>query len=243
MNLPLRFRVAVMVSLAALAMLVSTLAVAQTETVLYAFPLAPDAQTDGNPYAGPILDAKGNLYGTTVHGGAHYDGSVFKLSPNSNGNWTETDLHSFNAAGQDGVSPYSSLVMDTSGNLYGTTYIGGAYNLGTVFKVQPNADGSWTETVLHSFNDDGTDGFNPYGNLIFDKLGNLYGTTYAGGVRETVRCLNSPPEQVGLGRSRSFLVLITQTARLPGEEWSSTRTETFMAQRSMVAPDKVSPLK
>jgi uncharacterized repeat protein (TIGR03803 family) len=167
-----------MVSLFALAMLVSTLAVAQTETVLYTFSGGSDG---GNPYAGPILDNKGNLYGTTVYGGAYNWGAVFKLSPDTNGQWMETVLHSFNSDGQDGIRPYSSLVMDPSGNLYGTTNIGGAYNYGTVFRLHPNADGSWTETVLHSFNADGTDGNEPYANLIFDKLGNLYGTTYYGG--------------------------------------------------------------
>ncbi len=71
--------------------------------------------------------------------------------------------------------------MDASGNLYGTTNIGGAYNLGTVFQLHLNTDGSWTERILHSFNADGTDGYNPYANLILDKIGNLYGTTYYGG--------------------------------------------------------------
>ncbi len=181
MKSSLRSGFAVTLIASAMAMLVSTLAIAQTETVLYTFPIAPNGLAAGNPYASPILDAKGNLYGTTIDGGAHYFGSVFELSPGSNGAWTETDLHSFNSDGRDGVSPYSSLVMDPSGNLYGTTYNGGAYSLGTVFKLHPNADGRWTETVLHSFNADGTDGYNPYSNLIFDKQGNLYGTTYSGG--------------------------------------------------------------
>jgi len=176
----LRFHEAVIVSLFTLVMFAGTLAVAQTETVLYSFPVLPGGLTDGNPYAGPILDSRGNLYGTTVNGGAYNHGSVFELS-RSNGLWVEKDLHSFNSDGKDGVSPYSSLAMDPSGNLYGTTYIGGGYNLGTVFELHPNADGSWTEKVLHSFNANGSDGCNPYANLIFDKSGNLYGTTYAGG--------------------------------------------------------------
>jgi len=181
MNRPLRFRIAALVSLVTLAMLVSTLVVAQTEKVLYTFPVATDGLADGNPYASPILDANGNLYGTAVNGGAYNQGSVFELSPGSNGQWTEKDLHSFNSDGQDGIQPYSSLVMDALGNLYGTTYIGGTHNLGTVFQLHPNSDGSWTETILHSFNADGTDAYNPYANLLFDKVGNLYGTTYSGG--------------------------------------------------------------
>lgn len=161
----------------ALLLIAARPAQAQTETVLYTFTGGNDG---GNPYAGPILDGHGNLYGTTVYGGTYGYGAVFELSPGPNGQWTETVLHSFNLDGQDGIRPYSSLVMDSAGNLYGTTYLGGTYSLGTVFEVMPGS-GGWIEKVLHSFNSDGTDGFNPYGNLIFDAKGNLYGTTYVGG--------------------------------------------------------------
>src|ERR1039458_2924493 len=152
----------------------------QTETLLYDFTGGNDG---GNPYAAPILDGHGNLYGTTVYGGTYGYGAVFELSPAPNGQWTETVLHSFNLDGQDGLRPYSSLVMDSAGNLYGTTYLGGiygTYGLGTVYELMPGK-GVWTEKVLHSFNSDGIDGFNPYGNLVFDTKGNLYGTTYDGG--------------------------------------------------------------
>ena len=159
----------------------TTMMVAQTETVLYTFPLAPNQLPAGNPYAGPILDGKGNLFGTTLDGGAYYQGSVFELSPGTNGSWTEKDIYSFNSGIQDGVQPYSSLTLDPYGNLYGTTYSGGAYNAGTVFQVHPNQDGTWSEKILHSFKADGTDGYYPYANLIFDKNGNLYGTTSSGG--------------------------------------------------------------
>ncbi len=174
----MRFRRVATTSLSALVMFAGTFAGAQTETLLYAFSGAPDG---GSPYAGPVLDSKGNLYGTTVYGGVYNNGAVFELSPGANGQWTETVLHNFNFDGQDGFQPYSGLVMDPSGNLYGTTYVGGVYDLGTVFRVHPNADGSWTESILHSFNADGTDGYNPYANLVLDKNGNLYGTTYSGG--------------------------------------------------------------
>lgn len=176
-NVP-RFRQFVTISLLALAMFTGPFAGAQIATVLYSFSGGPDG---GNPYAGPILDSKGNLYGTTVYGGAYNLGAVFELSPGANGQWTEKVLHSFNFDGKDGLLPYSSLVMDPYGNLYGSTNVGGTYDLGTVFQLHPNADGSWTESILHSFNADGTDGYNPYANLIFDKSGNLYGTTYSGG--------------------------------------------------------------
>jgi uncharacterized repeat protein (TIGR03803 family) len=163
------------------AILISTRAFGQKEKILYSFPLAPNGLGEGNPYAAPILDSKGNLYGTALSGGAYNVGSVFELSPGANGVWVKKDLHSFNSDGQDGIQPYSSLVMESSGNLYGTTFGGGVNNLGTVFQLHPNSDGSWTETILHSFNADGIDGYNPYANLAFDKAGNLYGTTYSGG--------------------------------------------------------------
>lgn len=153
-----------------------------TEKVLYTFTGGNDG---GNPYAGLIMDGQGNLYGTTVYGGAYNYGAVVRLSPGTGGQWTETVLHSFNFDGIDGFRPYSSLVRDAAGNLYGTTNIGGAYGVygfGTVFELVRGPHDTWTEKVLHSFNDDGIDGYNPYANLVFDKQGNLYGTTYLGGI-------------------------------------------------------------
>jgi uncharacterized repeat protein (TIGR03803 family) len=129
------------------------------------------------PAGGLILDAAGNLYGTTAAGGSKsYSGTVFKLSPGGHGEWTETVLHAFH--NKDGVSPAARLIFDTAGNLYGTTQQGGAYNSGVVFKLAPDPNGRWTETVLHSFN--GKDGNLPYSAVIFDSLGNLYGTTAGG---------------------------------------------------------------
>jgi uncharacterized repeat protein (TIGR03803 family) len=137
--------------------------------------------TDGfNPAAGLVLDAAGNLYGTTYQGG-HNLGTVFKLTPKTGVGWTETILHAFgNSAGTDGYNPVSGLILDSAGNLYGTTPVGGSNNVGIVFKLTPAA-GSWTETVLHTFNADGTDGYNSYAGLVFDSSGNLYGTTNIGG--------------------------------------------------------------
>jgi uncharacterized repeat protein (TIGR03803 family) len=83
--------------------------------------------------------------------------------------------------GPDGASPKSDLIFDAHGNLYGTTYAGGAYNLGTVFELSPGPDGKWSATVLHSFQQDGKDGIYPQSGVIFDKAGNLYGTTFSGG--------------------------------------------------------------
>ena len=142
--------------------------------VLYSFSYGSDG---GEPRAGLILDQAGSLYGTTFWGGAYGPGTVFKLTHNSDGSWTETVLYSF-TGGADGYNPWSTLVFDKAGNLYGTTMYGGVYRDGNVFELTPNPDGSWTESVLHSFA--GQDGSQPYA-LTFDEAGTLYGTAGAGG--------------------------------------------------------------
>jgi uncharacterized repeat protein (TIGR03803 family) len=150
-----------------------------TETVLHNFDFNG---TDGIlPTAGLTIDAAGNLYGTTQDGGAYSEGIVFELTPTAGGSWTETVLHDFNNNGTDGWFPEASLILDASGRLYGTTGYGGTYNYGTVFKLTPATGGNWAETVLHSFNNNGMDGFIPRAGLIMDSAGNLYGTTANGG--------------------------------------------------------------
>jgi len=160
-----------------------------SETVIHTF-----NGSDGQyPYAGLIFDAAGNLYGSTTELGAYGGGTIFKLTPDRRGNWTETVIHNFN--GDDGFSPVGELIFDTAGNLYGTTDWGGTYGEGTAFKLTPNPDGSWSETVLHGFG--GEDGARPQGSLIFDNAGNLYGTTFNGGVgdnRGTVFKLTPNPD-------------------------------------------------
>jgi uncharacterized repeat protein (TIGR03803 family) len=160
-----------------------------TESVLYSFTGGGDG---AEPLAGLTFDTAGNLYGTTTMGGGSTNctggcGTVFELTPNSNGTWTENVLHSF--TGADGGEPYAGLTFDTVGNLYGTTLFGGTkcFNCGTVFKLTPNADGSWTESVLYSFAN-GTDGAYPSAVLVFDAGGNLYGTTGGGG--NNSKCAN-----------------------------------------------------
>jgi uncharacterized repeat protein (TIGR03803 family) len=159
-------------------------------TVLHAFSF-----TDGSgPGRNLIFDSAGNLYGVTIWGGAstacdasdggRHCGTVFELSPPAAGQtgWTETVLFSFDAA--DGALPEGGVIMGSAGNLYGTTYVGGSYTkcsakpaCGTVFELSPPASGqtAWTERVLASF--DGRDGDGPYGSLIADKAGNLFGTS------------------------------------------------------------------
>jgi uncharacterized repeat protein (TIGR03803 family) len=128
--------------------------------------------TDGaRPHAALIMDSSGNLYGTTAGGGASGLGTVFELA---HGSGTLTALASFN--GNNGQYPEAALVMDSSGNLYGTAELGGANGDGTVFEL---ARGSGTLTTLASFN--GTDGADPETALIMDSSGNLYGSTFDGG--------------------------------------------------------------
>ena len=154
-----------------------------TETILYAF---QGSSTGYSPFAGLIFDQAGNLYGTTRLGGTDDFGTVFELSPNSNGGWTETILYSFHGA-PDGQEP-QGLIFDGSGNLYGTTLVGGEltcndgtiFPCGTVFELRPNGSGGWTETVIYSFPSN-SEGFSPNPGLIFDTSGNLYGTTSQGG--------------------------------------------------------------
>jgi uncharacterized repeat protein (TIGR03803 family) len=138
------------------------------ETLRYSFLGGADGAT---PYAGLILDGAGNLYGATEVGGASNSGTVFKLDTTG----VETLLYSF-TGGADGT-PDVGLVRDAAGNLYGTTFAGGAPSFGTVFKL----DTTGTETVLYSFTG-GADGGSPFGGLVRDAAGNLYGTTIEGGV-------------------------------------------------------------
>jgi len=140
---------------------------------------------DGNgPFAGPIVDANGNLYGTTEWGGTHNMGVVYELSPNADGAWKEQILHVFCPEGPphcpDGHTPIvGALTMDIFGNVYGTTG-GGGYCCGTVFRLMRQADGRWKETVLYNFKG-GASGYGPGAGVVRDNAGNLYGTTVYGG--------------------------------------------------------------
>jgi uncharacterized repeat protein (TIGR03803 family) len=158
----------------------------------------------GCPTGTVVQDAAGNLYGTSggnVFGyyfGAYIASTVFKLSPNSDGTWTKTILHTF--SGPDGNNPRSSLIFDQSGNLYGTTLNGGGSihcpkGCGVVFKLSPNADGTWTETVLKRFGD--RPAAHPYGGLVFDSTGNLYGTTENGGTGDSGTIYKMSPNADG----------------------------------------------
>jgi uncharacterized repeat protein (TIGR03803 family) len=145
---------------------------AWTETVIYAF--NPANTADGvSPTDGLIADSAGNFYGNTGNGGPHQNGTVFRLTPNSDGTWNESVLYDFTAS-SDGCAVAGGVVFDKSGNLFGTTTGCGAFGLGNVFELSPNSSGGWTESVLYSFN--GCCPNNPSGPLIVDSAGNLYGT-------------------------------------------------------------------
>lgn len=158
---------------------------AANEQVLYSFCPSGECVDGAGPQDGLILDAHGNLYGTTYYGGANSYGTVFELTPRGNGIWTETVLHSFKNNGQDGIYPSAGLAFDGKGNLYGTTTRGGTHDAGsagTVFELTPNGNGTWSETVLYSFCSLGcVDGQAPSGGLTIDAEGNLYGVTSEGG--------------------------------------------------------------
>jgi uncharacterized repeat protein (TIGR03803 family) len=154
-----------------------------TETILYRF----TGRADGASPAGALVfDRAGNIYGTAGAGGNLVTcgdgcGVVFKLTP-SNGSWTESVLYNFTGV-PDGMEPTSGVIFDNSGNLYGTTFLGGieggfwgVYGNGTVFELSPSESG-WTEKILCQFQG-GCEGANPQGGLIIDSAGNLFGTTF-----------------------------------------------------------------
>jgi uncharacterized repeat protein (TIGR03803 family) len=144
-------------------------------SVLYSFTGDADGR---NPYAGLVRDSAGNLYGTTPYGGDTQCfggtgcGTVFKVT----GIGKQAVLHAFTGAPADGAIPFAGLIEDAAGNLYGTTYNGGTFNFGTVFKL----DTSGKETVLYNFVGS-PDGAYPNAGLVRDAAGNLYGTTQFGG--------------------------------------------------------------
>lgn len=180
-----------------------------TTTTLYAFQGGKDGQS---PSGALIFDHAGNLYGTTLYGGGRTQcGTVYELSPRESGTWAETVLFSFTPS--KGCNPDGGVIIDSQGNLYGTTINGGiglcVANCGVVFKLSPPAQGggAWTETILHMF--DNNDGANPHAGLVMDSTGALYGTTVRGG--------DGPCEPTGTGCGTVFH--LTPPAQ-QGEAWN-----------------------
>jgi len=164
-----------------------------TETVLHRFTLA---RAGTNPQAGVIFADGGRLFGTTSYGGntacAAGCGVVYELTP-SGSRWRAAVIHAFD--GSDGDTSVASLVSDTAGNLYGTADEGGTAGCyggcGTLFELQPKKGGGWGFSVIHNFNQN--TGGGPKGNLVFDKAGNIYGSTVIGGNISACR------QQIGCG--------------------------------------------
>ncbi len=144
------------------------------ETTLLTF----DGSNGSTPFTGPIHGPDGVSYGTTAYGDAYNGGNVYALHK-SGGKWVSSTIWAFGGTSGDGTQPESDLVMDKSGNLFGTTFWGGTANAGTVFELS-KVNGVWTETVLLSFTGKET-GWFPYAGLLLDGSGTLYGTTWYGG--------------------------------------------------------------
>jgi hypothetical protein len=218
-----------------------------TETVLYVF--KGNASNDGaSPYGGLVIDSAGNLYGTTGYGGTGNCtvlgtlmgcGTVFEISQpkQKGGKWTETVIYSFPTAKQ-GFVPAGDLVFDSAGNLYGATIFGGGFGTtcdpfyqycGAVFRLSPpkTKGGKWTEKVLHGFKG-GTDGANPYGDLVFDNTGAIYGTTSIGGNQGC----NFGHGQIGCG-----VVFKLSPPLRKGEAWTEKVIVRFTGGSDGATPD------
>lgn len=218
---------------AATVIIVCSFALGQQYGVLWAFGTVPH---DGSgSFGNLIFDHAGNLYGTTEGGGVNNGGTVFELSPNPDGIWSEKVLYNFCSSVifhqcTDGSAPVAGLVFDAAGNLYGTTSTGGVATCqsntgcGTAFELTPTQQGTWTETILYNFcsdlvNNRCLDGVEPRSQLIFDGLGNLYGTTTSGGTGNN-------------GRGTIFEL------SLNAGQWTHTVLYTFCAdEQSRICPD------
>jgi len=170
-----------------------------TLTVLYSFTGGLDG---AQPYKGVTLDSPGDLYGTAVTGGTGGCeggcGVVYKLT-HAHGSWTQSVIYSF-TGGSDGAGPGSPVVVDKQGNLFGTTPIGGANGVGTIYELKPMKNGAWKLAVVHTFTggDDGAGGF--AGRLLFDNKGNIYGVATSGGAHGSGTAYQLSPAQQGKWR-------------------------------------------
>ena len=150
-----------------------------TQTVIHTFTGGNDGSGPGSPVA---IDKQGNVYGTTPTGGANGMGVVYQLRPGATGGWTLRVIHTFTGGSDGGGGSASRLMIDATGNLYGVCTVGGTNGFGTVYKMS-SVQGKWQLTTLYAFKDQ-PDGALPYGGVISDKAGNLYGTTYYAGVHD-----------------------------------------------------------
>ena len=200
MNWPSSRSLITLAVISALLVLVASPAWAQTESVLHSLGGTPDG---ASPYAGLAFHG-GNLFGTTYSGGLYGFGSVYELTPNGNGSWTETVIYNFCPAAPsctDGQNPaFSTLLFDANGNLYGTANSGGATGNGVVYKLSPSS-GTWTQSVVYSFLGQ-PDAANPVNGLIMDGAGNLFGTAYNGGIVNNGAVFELSPTGLGTWTER-----------------------------------------
>ena len=152
-----------------------------SETNIYNF--TSGLTSNGSRPSTLIPDAAGNLYGASGFSDGHEYGFVFELSPTSNGAWSETTVDQMGGKIND---PSANPIFDSFGNLYGTTSTGGTKGFGAVYKLTPQGNGKWTQTILYNFLGYPTDGANPAAALVMDSAGKLYGTTTKGGAGDGV---------------------------------------------------------
>lgn len=150
---------------------------AWSQSVLYSFTGGSDGS---GPGAGLTLDRNGNVYGMTPTGGQYGLGVIYQLQPRLNGTWKFNLIHAFTGGVDGGAGSAGRLLLDKSGNLFGVATVGGASGKGAVFELTLGSDNRWRLKTLYSFKGQPDAGF-PYGGLLFDAAGNLYGTTYYDG--------------------------------------------------------------
>jgi uncharacterized repeat protein (TIGR03803 family) len=147
-----------------------------TQSVIHAFTGGDDGS---GPGARVAVDNRGNVYGMTPTGGANGLGTIYALHPTSSGDWALRVIHTF-TGGSDGSSGSAGKLLLRGGHVYGAATTGGANGSGIVFKLTPTRTGEWGFKTLYSFRS-APDGVFPYGAVLFDAAGKLYGTTYYGG--------------------------------------------------------------
>jgi uncharacterized repeat protein (TIGR03803 family) len=187
------------------------------ENDVYLFGPPPDGNYPGN--GDLVWDQDGNIYGTTLQGGANGRGTVFELTYSGN-SWTERVIYSFSGA-PDGFLPDSGLFIDKNGNLFGTTISGGADNLGTVYELTYDSKLGWTEKFRYSFQN-GTDGSVPFGGLVSDSAGNLYGASSDGGINGGGTIFELSPS----GNSWTFTTIYSLSGA-PGQDCGPAADLTF----------------
>jgi uncharacterized repeat protein (TIGR03803 family) len=148
-----------------------------TESVLYNFTGGNDGS---GPGSAPAFDKAGNLYGSTPDGGKYGVGVIYTLIVGKNGQWKQKILHTFTGGNDGSTGSLGPLLIDGKGNVYGVAELGGASQAGTAFKLTPQSGGKWKFRTIYGFKGEPDAGF-PYGGLIADAAGNLYGATYYGG--------------------------------------------------------------